>query len=338
MTRTIEPKLAELLNSPKKIVITTHKNPDGDAIGSSLGLGNWLEKYGHEVTVITPNPYPEFLQWMTGNEKVLKFTHHEDVAKQKVSEADIIFCLDFNTLSRIENLGDYVNEAGAYKVLIDHHPQPDGFAQSTYWDTSASSTAELVYDFIEELGGLSKLGLDSAECIYSGILTDSGSFRFGTTSARTHHIAAALIDIGINHTAIFDKINSNSSEHRLKFLGYALYEKMKVFSEIGAAYIALSQEELKRFNYQKGDTEGFVNYPLSIGKVKFSVLITEQDNEVKLSFRSIGSFSVNKFARAHFNGGGHENAAGGRSDVGLQETIEKLEALIKENKQEIKNS
>lgn len=337
MIRKIEPKLADLLNTPKKIVITTHKNPDGDAIGSSLGLGNWLKKYGHEVTVITPNPYPEFLQWMAGNSEVIKYSQSEENATKKLEEAEIIFCLDFNTLSRIEDVGAYVEKAGAYKVLIDHHPQPDSFANSTYWDTSASSTAELVYDFIEELGGLSQLDIDAAEAIYSGILTDSGSFRFSTTSARTHHIAAALINIGIDHTAIFDRINSSSSESRLKLLGYALYEKMKVFSDIGAAYIALSQEELKRFNYQKGDTEGMVNYPLSIGKVKFSVLIIEQDNEVKLSFRSIGSYSVNKFARAYFNGGGHENAAGGRSDVSLEETIKKLEALIIENKQAIKN-
>ncbi len=337
MIRKIEPELRELLKAPKKIVITTHKNPDGDAIGSSLGLSNWLKKYGHDVTVVTPNPYPEFLQWMSGNENVLKFTQNQDEAAKQIEKAELIFCLDFNTLSRIAELGALVEQANAYRVLIDHHPQPDDFSNSIYWDTSASSTAELIYDFIEEMGGFDKLDVDAAECIYSGILTDSGSFRFSSTSSRTHHIAAALIDIGIDHTAIFDRINSSSSENRLKLLGYALYEKMKVFPGIGAAYIALSQEELKRFNFQKGDTEGIVNYPLSIGKVKFSILITEQDNEVKLSFRSVGSYSVNKFARAYFNGGGHENAAGGRSDVSLEETIEKLEALIIENKQAIKN-
>lgn len=333
MIRKIEPQLVELLSQPKKIVITTHKNPDGDAIGSSLGLSNWLIKYGHKVSVITPNGYPAFLQWMKGDDEVVKYSYQADKAKRLIEEAEIIFCLDFNTLSRIAEVGELVTASSAYKVLIDHHPQPDSFAQSTYWDTSSSSTAQLVFDFIEELGGVDKMDKDSASALYSGIMTDSGSFRFGTTSARTHRIVANLIELGTDPSDVYDKINNTFSEGRLRLLGYSIYEKMKVFPEYKAAYIALSQEELKQFDYKRGDTEGVVNYPLSLENVRFAILVTEQDNEVKLSMRSIGNFSVNDFSRKHFNGGGHENAAGGRSDLNFADTIAKIESLLPEYKE-----
>lgn len=335
MLRKIEPQLRSLLSQPRKIVITSHKNPDGDAIGSSLGLGNWLLQYGHEVGVITPNGYPDFLHWMKGSGDVVKYNNDPAKAKQLIREAEIIFCLDFNTLSRIEDVGGLVEQANCYKVLIDHHPQPDSFADSTYWDTSSSSTAQLIFDFIEELEGLEKLNKDAAECLYSGIMTDSGSFRFPTTSARTHQITAVLIEKGTDPSEVYNKINNTFSEGRLRLLGYCIFEKMKVFSEYKMAYIALSQEELRKFNFQKGDTEGVVNYPLSLANVRFSILITEQDNEVKLSMRSIGGFSVNDFARKHFNGGGHVNAAGGRSDMDFENTIKKIEGLLPEYKLEL---
>lgn len=332
MLRNIEPQLINLLSQNRKIVITTHKNPDGDAIGSSLGLANWLIQYGHKVDVITPNGYPEFLQWMKGNGNVVKYNTNSEKAKELIDDAEIIFCLDFNTLTRIGDVGDLVNGAECYKVLIDHHPQPESFANSTYWDTSASSTAQLVFDFIEELNGLDKLDGDASSCLYAGIMTDSGSFRFPSTSARTHQIVATLIEKGTDPSDVYDKVNNTFSEGRLRLLGYCIYEKMKVFPKYKTAYIALSQEELKKFNFQKGDTEGVVNYPLSLANVRFSILITEQDNEVKLSLRSIGNFSVNDFARKYFNGGGHVNAAGGRSDVPFAETVKKLEDLLPEYK------
>jgi phosphoesterase RecJ-like protein len=321
-------KVKALLNKPKNIVIVTHWSPDGDAIGSSLGLYNYLVKKNHKVTVITPNDYPAFLTWMKGNSKVIDFQKKEDSGKRAVAKADIVFCLDFNSLKRIDKLGDEVGKSKAVKFMIDHHLQPENFADYMLHSVQACSTCELIYDFIVLMGDKKLIDKDIANCIYTGIMTDTGSFRFPSTTAKTHLILSELIKAGAENSEIHNRIYDDNTESRLKLLGFCLNEKLTVHKEYRTAYFALSGEELDRFNYKKGDTEGVVNYALAISGIRFAAFLVERDGIVKVSFRSKGSFDVNKFARAHFSGGGHANAAGGMSELPLDKTVEKLRSLL----------
>ncbi len=330
-------EIQQLLSTPKRIVITTHKNPDGDAMGSSLGLYNFLIQSGHTVLVITPNEYPEFLQWLPGNDNVKIAKDIPQFAKDKIAEAEIIFCLDFNTLSRIDQLAKPVEEAKGYKVLIDHHQQPDAF-DTMFHAVEASSTCQLVYEFIEALGKVEMVNKEVATCLYTGIMTDTGSFKFPSTTANVHRIIGALIAAGAENSVIHRNIYSAASADRLKLLGYCLSEKMVVLPTKAAAYLSLSIEEAKRFNVKPGDTEGIVNYPLDIKGINFSAIFIEKEDGVKISFRSVGKFSVNQFSRKHFGGGGHDNAAGGASDLPLQQTIEKFVTLLDEYESDIINS
>jgi phosphoesterase RecJ-like protein len=330
-------KIKEILGAPCKVVIVMHKSPDGDAVGSSLGMKHYLEKLGHNVSVISPNSFPDFLKWMPGIRSIIDFEKTPAPANQAISKADLIIFLDFNSLKRIGDLDKAVKKSKALRLVIDHHPQPEDFADFTFHNTGASSTAELVYDFITLLGDNKKIHRDIANCLYAGIMTDTGSFRFASTTAHTHDVVADLMRHGAEATKVHRFVDDNNRDIRLRLLGYAVLEKMKIFPDFATGFITLTQSELKRFDYKEGDTEGLVNEPIAVKGISFSALFTEQkDGEIKISFRSKDKFDVNQFARKHFNGGGHMNAAGGRSDLSMDETILQFLNLLSEYKTELK--
>lgn len=331
--------LKELLKEPKEVMITTHHKPDADALGSSLGLAGYLKKKGHRVTVITPSDYPTFLNWMEGNDDVIVYSEKNDALVQRiVSEAQVIFCLDFNNLSRINELGEYVRQAEATKVLVDHHLFPEDFADLDYANQEAAATAELVYDLIKAMGDGDLIDTGIGECLYAGIMTDTGSFRHPSTSQNVHLIIADLLQIGVKTSDVHRLIYDSSSELRLRFLGYALKEKLVVLREYNTAYFAITADELKEYHSKTGDTEGLVNYALSIEGIVFAALIIDRTQAVKLSFRSVGNFSANEFARAHFSGGGHKNAAGGMSLDNLEHTVDKFVRLLPEYKEQLQQA
>ncbi|MBQ0788306.1 MAG: bifunctional oligoribonuclease/PAP phosphatase NrnA [Oceanihabitans sp.] len=327
-----------LLQSPKKIVIVPHKNPDGDAIGSTLGLYLYLLKYHHEVRVIAPNDYPDFLKWMPSEATVLKYDTQTEASETLIQQAEIIFTLDFNALNRTGDMEPALAKSEAIKIMIDHHQQPDDYALYTYSDVSMSSTCEMVYHFIDMLADANKIDADIATCLYTGIMTDTGSFRFSSTTATTHKVIADLIDKGAENAEIHNAIYDTNSYNRLQLLGCTL-SNLKVLPEYRTAYITLSQQELNNFDYKKGDTEGFVNYALSLQNIIFAAIFIEdqKQNIIKISLRSKGDFSVNEFSRAHFSGGGHTNAAGGKSDTDLNETIEKFISILPSYKKALNN-
>lgn len=317
------------LSTPRKIVITTHANPDADALGSSLGLFHFLSRRGHAVKVITPTDYPEFLQWMKGNEKVMIFSKEElQATKSLLDEADLICCLDFSGLNRLRNLGDLVKQAKGKKLLVDHHLNPEDFADFEVWDNKAAATAELIYELILMLDGKEEIDLDIAECLYAGIMTDTGSFKHNSTSPKVHRIVAELMDIGVDVNRISRLIYDTNSLNRVRFTGYALMEKLTVDLENKVAHFVVNAEEHERFHLKSGDTEGLVNYALSIKGIVVAAIIMEKDGEVKLSFRSVDNYAVNDIAAKYFNGGGHRNAAGGISHLSLEETVENFKSLI----------
>lgn len=320
-------ELRQLLASPRSITIVSHKNPDGDAIGSSLGLYHYLKDKGHRVNVVMPTDYPQFLKWMEGTPQVVN--HERDAAKGDglVMGCEVLFCLDFNTPDRAFGLEKAIRASTARKVMIDHHPQPEAFVDFMLSDTSSCSTAQLVHRFITLMGD-HVTSRACGECLYTGILTDSGSFRFPSVTSETHRIVADLLDAGVNNAAVYDHIHNAGSEQRIRLLGYCINDKLTVLKEYGVGFITLSMEEKERFHFRPGDTEGTVNYPLSIEGVQFSAMFIEDKDTVKISFRSIGDFDVNAFARIHFQGGGHRNAAGGRSDLSLSATVERFVGLL----------
>ncbi|TAH26720.1 MAG: bifunctional oligoribonuclease/PAP phosphatase NrnA [Cytophagales bacterium] len=327
------------LDSPKKIVITTHHKPDADALGSSLALMRFLVKKGHQVTVIAPSDYPVFLNWMEGNDKVLIYAQEQHEALTKIThEADVIFCLDFNSLLRIHQYGEIVSQAKGLKVMIDHHLEPDSFANYQLWDTKAAATAVLIYKFIDICEGLHLIDTCIAECLYAGIMTDTGSFRHPNTNVEVHEIVAQLIRAGINTSRIHKNIFDNNSLDKLKFLGFALSEKLIVLPQYHVAYFVINKEELEKYHSQTGDTEGLVNYALSLEGIVMACLMIERSDAVKLSFRSKEDFSVNQFARTHFEGGGHKNAAGGKSDLDLKATENKFLEVLPQYEKELINN
>lgn len=326
-----------LLSSPKDIVITTHHKPDADALGSSLGLAGFLKKWGHRVTVITPSDYPDFLSWMKGNEEVMIFNENgnEAIAAKLVADADVIFCLDFSSLNRINELGELVRKSKAIKVLVDHHLDPEDFADYAFWSTDAAATAELVYELIEDVGGSHLIDKDIAECLYAGIMTDTGSFKHSNTTVNVHKITAKLMEKGADNAKVAKLVYDTNSVERLKFIGFALSERLVILSKYKTAYFAISEEDLIRFKSRTGDTEGLVNYALSIKGIVMAALIIERDGEVKLSFRSIGEFPVNEIAKDFFEGGGHRNAAGGKSNLSLDDTVKKLISILPQYKEQL---
>lgn len=321
--------LKKLLSSPKKIAIIPHKNPDGDAIGSTLALWHYLSNNGHSATIVAPNDFPKFLKWMPGAQQILNFERENSQSKTVINEADIVFTLDFNHLGRVGQMSEILESAQATFVMVDHHQEPSDYASIMYSDVSMSSTCEMVYVLINQLGDENSITPDMANCIYTGIMTDTGSFKFAATTSNTHRVVADLMDKGAEGTEIHHRIYDTNSPSRLHLLGCAL-KNLVILNEYATAYITLSQEELDKYNYQKGDTEGFVNYGLTLDGIKFAVIFIENKEEgiFKISFRSVGDFSVNDFARKHFNGGGHTNAAGGRSEDNIADTIAKFTALL----------
>lgn len=312
-----------------------HTKPDADALGSSLGMAQYLQKKGHDTKVISPTGYPDFLKWMKGNSDVTVYSDDHEKGNQLVNNAEIIFCLDFSSLNRIDDLGEVIRNAGAKKVLIDHHLNPEDFADFRSWSTAAAATAELVYDMIVDFGDEQLIDKDIAECLYAGIMTDTGSFRHSCTTAKVHETVAALINSGANVTQVSSMVYDAYTYSRLKLIGYALSEKLKVIPEYKVAYFVLSSDDLKKYNYQTGDSEGLVNYGLSIKGITMAATIIEREDGIKMSFRSIGDFSVNNFAKENFLGGGHKNAAGGKSESSLKETVKKFEELLPKYKTEL---
>ncbi|MGI4803811.1 MAG: DHH family phosphoesterase [Janthinobacterium lividum] len=326
-------ELKEILAQPKNIVITTHHKPDGDALGSSLGLWHYLKQKHHHVEVIAPTDYPDFIAWLPGNSEVIIYTEKKELAADLVSKADLVFCLDFNALSRINDLGELVRNSSAQKIMIDHHLDPENFDDFRHWDTRACSAAQLVYEFIAELlGDKNSINADVATCLYTGIMTDSGSFRFPTTTSNVHRITADLIDLGADNAAIHQAVYDHASENRLRFLGYCLSNKLEVLHEYNTALITVNKEELKQFDSTTGDTEGVVNYALSIEGVRLAAFIVERSDKIKLSLRSTGTFPANEICKNYFHGGGHRNAAGGQSEDTFEQVVHQFKNLLPEYK------
>lgn len=323
-------RIASLLATPQRIAITTHKSPDGDAIGSSLGLAGVLRKVGHEVSVIVPDDFPDFLHWMNGAADILVFQHQEDEATKVIQDATIVFSLDYNRLDRVGDVGDVIAKSSATKMLIDHHIDPATDFDFSLSDVSASSTAELVYRFLSGLSLLEHIGSPESEALYAGIMTDTGSFRFSSTSAATHEIAADLLSKGVRPEMVHQQIFDSYSFQRLKLMGYALGQKLSYDPELRAAILPLNEDEKKRFGFNRGDTEGLVNYGLSIKGSRLSVFLSEERGYIKFSFRSKGDLDVNVIAREHFNGGGHKNAAGGRLESNMADALALLKTVIHE--------
>ena len=329
--------LKKIINKSEQILIFGHVNPDGDAIGSSLGLYHYLKNIGKSVKVIMPNDFPEFLKWLSSANEIIKFENQTDEASELIENADLIFYCDFNDLKRIAKLAEKEKDTKAYKVMIDHHPQSSGFANIEFSDTSVSSTSELVYEIISELGDAENLNISSANSILTGIITDTGLFHHNSEKPRTFEVVANLMKLGANKEKVIDQVYNTFTYNKLKLLGNSLFNGMQVLPEYGAAYIVLTKEVQEEYNYQNGDSEGHVNWPLSINNINLSVLFTEKDDFVKLSFRSKDNFDVNLFARKYFHGGGHKKAAGGKSYKSLNKTIEKFVSLLKEHQNEIKS-
>ncbi|AXE19981.1 bifunctional oligoribonuclease/PAP phosphatase NrnA [Runella rosea] len=331
----------ELINSDsKRFVILTHQNPDADAIGSSLGWKLYLQKKGHTATVIVPNECPSNLRWMPDYAEVITFDQNAQTvtqSKKLLQEADVICCLDFNALHRIKGLGSLAQSSTAIKILIDHHLEPEPFADFEFSDTTKAATAQYIWEIIKQMGDAELVDKPMAECLYAGIMTDTGSFRHGNTTPEVHLAVADLMRTGLNtnyvHRAIFD----NNSLGRTRLLGYVLSEKLTWLPEYRTVYMTLSLEELKRFNSEIGDTEGIVNFGLSLENVVMSVLLIERRDEIKLSFRSVQDFSVRELANKYFSGGGHKNASGGRTSTSLPETVNLLLSILPEYQTQLLN-
>ncbi len=320
-------KLQALLAHPRRIAIVSHYNPDGDAIGSSLGFMHVLRAAGHAVHVVLPNTPADFLDFVPGRKEVLCFDRSPDASLSTIRTSDIVFCLDFNQLDRIGGLEEAVRGA-SMKVLIDHHQEPGDFADPMFSDIVASSTCQMVFDIIQALGLGEHIGVDAATCLYTGMVTDSGSFRYRSTTPHTMRVAAALLEHGVEIDRIHGALSDTNSAERLRLLGFALSERMTVLPEHRTVLIGLSKEDLDQFKFKTGDTEGFVNYGLSIQGMRLAAFFIERPDMVKISLRSKGDLPVDRFLKENFNGGGHANAAGGRSDQPLHLTVERFMSLL----------
>ena len=321
----------QLLTKPTRIAITTHHKPDGDALGSSLGLYHWLKKNNHEVSIVVSSDFPTFLDWMPGRQDVISYPENPELAVKLIEEAAIIFCLDYSALSRTNILEPIIAAASGQKWMIDHHLDPEDFADLMYWDSNAAATAQLIYTFIaERCQSADQIDADIATCLYAGIMTDTGSFRFRSTTSAVHHIIASLIDAGARNWEIHEQIYNSSTERRLKFLGYCLLNCLEVILEYNTALFAISKEDLAQFQISTGDTEGLVNYALSIKGIRLAALFVDRTELIKLSLRSIGEIPCNEICKKYFNGGGHLNASGGSSSEELSSVVNKFKSILPE--------
>ena len=321
-------QLKALLQSPKKILITSHANPDGDAIGSSLGLYFYLKTIGHRVSMIMPTDIPAFLAWMPNFNQILVYEQTRSISNQIIADADIIFSLDYNALNRIEEMGGHVRNSKAYKVMIDHHLHPEDFCNAMLSDTSASSTCQLVYEWVQEMGGLEDMPLDGMTSLYVGLLTDTGGFRHAT-SPRLFRVVAAILERGVDNNQLTDLVFNAHTIKTFNLLAYCISERLEILEDCNTGIITLSQEDYRKFNIQRGDLEGVVNFILKIRQMRCAALITERNDIVKLSLRSKGDFSVQEVCTHHFNGGGHKNASGGSSRRPFHQVVEKLKDLMR---------
>ncbi|MEI6765824.1 MAG: bifunctional oligoribonuclease/PAP phosphatase NrnA [Bacteroidota bacterium] len=321
-------RLSELLKMPCRIAVVTHSNPDGDAIGSSLAMTHYLKHKGHDARTVVPDDFPEFLKWMPAAGDILIFDNDVKNAERFLLDADLVFCLDFNAPDRVQAMTKTLEQAKGIKILIDHHLDVVHFCDFELSNAATSSTSELVYDFIVNMGDENLLDKNIAEALFVGIVTDTGSFSYACNYEHTFSVVANLMRLGIDAEHIHRLVYDTWSESRIKLLGFCLNEKLTVISNYSTSYIVLSKADLERFNHKIGDTEGVVNYALSIKNVKLAALITERDDFVKISFRSKGTFNVNDFARLHFNGGGHKNASGANVYLPLGEAVKKFVSLL----------
>lgn len=320
----------DLLDKYEKIVIVAHMSPDGDAIGSSLGLYHYLTESGNDVTIIVPDAFPGFLRWLKGSKDILIYEKYPEFANKLISEAELIFCLDFNVLKRVSKMSSVIEESKAKKVLIDHHPDPSDFCDVTISYPQISSTSELIFRLICRMGDFEMMSKESAEAIYTGMMTDTGGFTYNSNDPEIYHIIVELLKKGIDKDQIYSNVYHNYTEDRFRMMGYALSEKLKIYPEYNTALISLTRAEQDRFNAQRGDTEGFANLPLNISGVTFSAFMREDQGMVKISFRSQGDFPSNTFSAKCFNGGGHMNAAGGEFIGTLNAAIERFENALPE--------
>ncbi len=330
-------ELQALLAQPRQIFITTHHKPDADALGSSLAWAGYLKQRGHHVTVVTPSDYPGFLNWMAGHDEVVVYDKRQNdrQVRDLVQRAEVIFCLDFSCLARINEIGEYVRNAPGTKVLVDHHQQPESFADISFSNPKAAATAEQIFEIIRDLGDQALITKDMGEALYAGIMTDTGSFRHPSTSRNVHLIIAELLSAGVDLSAVHRRIYDSHSEIRLRFLGFVLKDKLVVNREFNTAYIAITRDELRQYDSKTGDTEGLVNYALSIEGIVFAAIFIDRGPVVKISFRSVGDFSVSDFSRQHFEGGGHHNAAGGISYLPLEATVARFLSLLPQYKEQL---
>ncbi len=319
--------IKKLLSSPQNILITAHFKPDGDAIGSSLGLFHVLKKMGHDITVMMPSPSPDFLHWLPSQKEIFTFNQNIPAGVERIKKAEIIFCLDYNAFNRTNQMEVYLRDSNAFKILIDHHLDPEDFANFDISKPSASSTCELIYDFVSDLGMEELIDEDAANCLLTGLVTDTGRFKYAL-NPNVFSITSSLLEKGGDLTRINGEIFDSSTEDRLRLTGFSLSERMVLIPELRAAFIYLSIEDYKRFNFKIGDNEGLVNMPLSIKEVVFSTLISETDDLIKFSFRSKGEFPCNEFAKEFFNGGGHRNASGGRYTGKFEDAIERFKSKL----------
>ena len=325
--------LSEHLVKPQRIVVTNHVNPDGDAMGSALGLALALKKLGHEVVVVVPNNYPEFLKWLPGTADVIIADAAMEKAVEAIEKSTLIFHLDYNAMNRAAQLAEKFEKANAIKVLIDHHRQPESWPDYIFSDTEMSSTSQMIYEWLQMNNWLHVLDAEIANCLYTGIVTDTGSFRFAVTTDRTHQIAAHLLELGVKPNLVYDRVFDSNSLGRLRLLGCML-DKLEYFQDKKAVLLHLGKSDLMKNNYQKGDSEGFVNYGLSIGGTALSIFLREDKDLVKVSLRSKGTLDVNELARAYFNGGGHMNAAGGSLPMPMAEALAFSRKIINQQVEE----
>ena len=325
-------------NSLKSIVLVPHTNPDGDAMGSVLGLRRVLLNAGLKVKIVSPTKYPEFYHWMDGHDEVIVYSHHPKQAASALAESDLLICLDFNQLSRLGDMKPLIESFEGKKILIDHHPYPGNFTDLVISDTTFSSTAELMFSVLQPTEFAQYIDRDAATSFFTGIMTDTGSFDFSVSNPNTFETVAQLTRMGIDQMYIHSKVYDNYSYDRMRLLGFCLSNRMTFFPEYHAACMYITLEDQKAFNFKTGDNEGFVNMPLSIKGIVFSALFTEKSKYIKASFRSKGEFAVNEVSEKYFNGGGHRNAAGGEFYASLSETLALFEKLLPEFDDRIKKS
>jgi phosphoesterase RecJ-like protein len=317
-----------LLKRAETVAILSHQGPDGDAVGSSLAMADFLHQQGKRVQVIYPDPFPEFLQWMPGAEKTLAYALQPKACEAFLTSSDVILCLDFNQLKRMGHLGEVVAQSKAKRILIDHHPNPEPFAEVQISYPSVASTSELVFRYICRSGYFDEMTRECAECIYTGMMTDTGAFTYNSGKAEMYYIVSELINKGVDKDAIYNRVFNTWSADRMRLMGFVLNQRMRLYPEYHTAILTLTQDDQQAYNYRNGDSEGFVNLPLSISGIHVSVFLREEKERVKLSFRSQGTFAVNAVAAELFNGGGHVNAAGGEFSGSLQEAFSRLEEAL----------